>query len=98
MDVARFSEAVFCNDFDSDSACHSQAFIAVKRHHVHVYSYKGKDFTGVDLQFGGLVHYYHGRKQDSKQADMVLERVVRVLHLDPQATGSDCHTDCGLNV
>ena len=33
----------------------------------------------------GLVHYCHGEKHGSVQADMVLEKELRVLHLDPQA-------------
>ena len=36
--------------------------------------------------FRGLVHYYHGSKHGSMQADMVLEEP-RVLHLDPQEEG-----------
>ena len=40
----------------------------------------------------GLAHYHHGRKHSSweygdVEADMVLEKVLRILHLDPQATG-----------
>ena len=34
--------------------------------------------------FRGSVHYHHGRKHGSVQADMVLEEP-RVLHLDPKA-------------
>ena len=33
----------------------------------------------------GLVHNHHGRKHSSMRADMVLEKELRVLHLDPQA-------------
>jgi hypothetical protein len=33
----------------------------------------------------GFVHYHHGRKQGSVQADMVLEKELRGLHLDLQA-------------
>ena len=32
--------------------------------------------------FRGLVHYHHGRKHGTDQADMVLEKELRVLHLD----------------
>jgi hypothetical protein len=32
--------------------------------------------------FRGSVHYHHGRKHGSMQADMVLEKELRVLHLD----------------
>ena len=49
--------------------------IAVKRHHDHGKSYKGKNLIGVDhLQFRCLVHYHHGGKQGSMQADAVLKK------------------------
>ena len=35
--------------------------------------------------FRGLVHYHHGGKHGSVQADMMLEKELRVLYLDPQA-------------
>ena len=41
---------------------------------------------GVGLQFKGLVNYYHGRKHDGMQAHMILERKLRVVHLESQAT------------
>ena len=69
--------------------------IAVKRHHDHSNSYKGKHLTGAGLQFRDLVNYHHGRKHSGVQADVVLEREQRVLHLDykqqkerERATGS----------
>ena len=47
--------------------------------------------------FRGLVHYHHVRELVSTQAEMVLERKLRVLYPDPQgageeerATGTDC--------
>jgi hypothetical protein len=33
----------------------------------------------------GLVHYQHGRKHGSIQANMVLEKELRVLYFDPTA-------------
>ena len=42
---------------------------------------KEKHLIGVDLQFRDLVYYHHG----GMQADTVLEKELRVLHLDPQA-------------
>ena len=33
-----------------------------------------------------LVHYHHGGKHGSVQADIVLEKDLRVLHLELQAT------------
>ena len=37
---------------------------------------------GLSYSFRGSVHYHHGRKHGSVQADMVLEKELRVLHLD----------------
>ena len=49
--------------------------MAVKRHHDHSSSYKGKQFIVVDhLQFRGSVHYPHGRESGSVLADAVLEK------------------------
>lgn len=42
-----------------------------------------KHFIEVGLPFRGLIHYHHGRKRGSVQADVVLEKKLRVLHLDP---------------
>ena len=36
--------------------------------------------------FKGLVYYCHGGKHTDMQADMVLEKKLRVLHLDLKAT------------
>jgi hypothetical protein len=33
--------------------------------------------------FRGSVYYHHGEKHGSVQADMVLEKELRILHLDP---------------
>jgi hypothetical protein len=44
---------------------------------------------GLAYSFRGSVHYHHGRKYGSVQADIVLE-LLKVLHLDQKATG-DCH-------
>lgn len=50
---------------------------AVKRHHGNGNSYKGH-LIGVGLQFRGLIHYLHGGKHDSVQADMVLDKELGV--------------------
>jgi hypothetical protein len=39
----------------------------------------------------GLVHYHHGRKHGSVQADIVLKKELRVLHLHLKET-EDCVT------
>ena len=51
---------------------------------------------GLAYSFRGLVRCHHGAKHGSMQEDVVLERKLRVLHLDWQAaerretdTGSD---------
>ena len=45
-------------------------FTLMKRHHEHSNSYKGKYLVKVGLQFIGLVHYHHGGKHGSMQANM----------------------------
>lgn len=47
-------------------------------------THKGKHLVGAGLQFSSLVHYHHGGKHGSVQADMVLEEP-RVLCLDLKA-------------
>jgi hypothetical protein len=42
---------------------------------------------GLAYNVRGSVHYYHGKKHCSTQADMVLEEL-RVLHLYPKEAGS----------
>jgi hypothetical protein len=46
-----------------------------------------KYLIGADLQFRGIVHCHHGRKNGGMQTDMVLARYLRVLHRDWQAAG-----------
>ena len=38
-------------------------------------THKGKHLVGAGLQFSSLVHYHHGGKHGSVQADMVLEEL-----------------------
>lgn len=47
-------------------------------------SYKGKYAIEAALKFRDLVHRHGGR-----QADVVLEKNLRVLHLNPQPAGRD---------
>jgi hypothetical protein len=42
---------------------------------------------GLAYKFRALVHHHDGGKCGSMQADMVLEKKLRVLHLDTQAAG-----------
>jgi hypothetical protein len=69
----------------------------MKRHHDHSNSYKGKHLIGADLQLRSSVHYHHGGKCGSTQTDLVLEKELRVLHLDQQAAGYH-HTGRGLSI
>ena len=65
--------------------------IAVKRHHGHANSYKGPAY-----KFKSVVHSQHDRKHGSAQADMVLEKELRVLH--QQAAGREGDTGPGLSI
>ena len=62
--------------------------IAVKKHHDHDNSSKEKHLIGASLQF----QMSSPLSQWDMQADMVLAKKLGVLHLDLQATGSDCVT------
>jgi hypothetical protein len=53
---------------------------------------------GLAYSFRCLVHYCHDREHGGVQADMVLEKELRVLYLDTQAIGRDCHTVIGSNI
>ena len=66
---------------NSQKACFSCDFIAVKRPYGHGNSYKGKHLTEAGLQFIGLVHCHHGRKDGSTQINMVLEMELRFLYI-----------------
>jgi hypothetical protein len=54
----------------------------MKRYYDHGNSYKGKHLIEAGVQSRDLVHYDHGKKYGSMQADTVLERYLRVLHLN----------------
>jgi hypothetical protein len=45
---------------------------------------KGLQF-GLASTFRGSLHYDHGRKHSSIQADRMLEKELGILHLDPMA-------------
>ena len=70
----------------------------MKIHHDRSHSSKGKHFIVAGLQFQRLVHYGYCGKHDGMQVDMVLEKELRVLPLDPQAAGRDSHTCSGLSI
>jgi hypothetical protein len=59
----------------------------VKRFHDNSNSYKGKHLIGQAYKFRGLVHYLHAGKRGSTQADMVLEKELRVLDHYLQTAG-----------
>ena len=45
---------------------------------------------GLAYSFRGLAHYHFGGTHGTVQADMVLEKELKVLHLDLKATEGDC--------
>jgi hypothetical protein len=49
---------------------------------------------GLAYSLGALVHYHHG----SMQADVVLEKKLRVIHVDPISAEGDCHTRLILSI
>jgi hypothetical protein len=50
---------------------------------------KGNIYLELAYSIRGLVHDHHSEKPGSRKADMVLERELRVPHLDLQVMG-DC--------
>jgi hypothetical protein len=69
----------------------------VKKHHDRRNTFKGKHLIGTSLQVQRFSHYNHDKKHGEMQANMVLEKGLRVLHLDPQAAEGDRHTGSGLS-
>ena len=59
----------------------------MKRHSDHNNSDKGKRLVVAGLQLRGLVSYSHGREHGNMQTDIVVEMLLRVLLLGPQAAG-----------
>lgn len=74
--------------------CLSQSSIATKIHDDNSNSYKVKYLIVAALQFRGLFHYQHSKRNDSMQADKMLEWYLRILHLDPQAAGKQNEPLC----
>jgi hypothetical protein len=79
---------------------HTQVFLPVKRQEDYWSSYKEKHLIWAGLQFRALIHYCHGRKHGSTQADMVLEINSQkfFLHLRLQAAGSLRDSGSGLSI
>ena len=44
---------------------------------------------GLAKSFRSLVHYHHGSKHGGRPVEVVLEKVLRVLHLDGQERERD---------
>jgi hypothetical protein len=61
----------------------------MKRHHDHCKSDNGKQLIEAGLQFRDLVYYHHGETHGSVQTDIVLEKELRVLHVDMKAAAGD---------
>jgi hypothetical protein len=58
---------------------------------------KGNISLGLAYSCRGLVHYCPDRKYGSMQAGKVLEKELRVLHLDPKVA-EDCVTGHSLSI
>jgi hypothetical protein len=63
----------------------------VKKHHEQGNSYKREHLTGAGLEFQRLSSW-------GTQVDMVLEKLLRVLHLDLQTAGRERDTRPGLGL
>lgn len=72
--------------------------IAVKKRHDQGNSTKGQHLIGSGLHFRGLVHHCHSRKHGGTQADPVLEKELRHLHLYSKGSRIECHTSSGLSI
>lgn len=72
--------------------------IAAKRRHDQGNSTKGQHLIGSGLHFRGLVHHCHSRKHGGTQADTVLEKELRHLHLDSKGSRIECHTSSGVSI
>ena len=53
---------------------------------------------GLAYNFRGSLPYHHDGEHGSIQEDMVLEKELRVLHLDLQAADGDCNFGCSLSI
>lgn len=52
-------------------------------------TYKEKRLTEASLQFQRFIHNHCGGKHGNSRSDVVLEKELRVLHLDMKATRRD---------
>ena len=67
----------------------SLGFIVVKRHHYPLASLINENISLGLAEFRGLVHFHHGRKRGGAQADMMLEKGPRALHLHQWKKGRE---------
>jgi hypothetical protein len=58
----------------------------MRKYHDYSHCYKRRENIelGLASHFRSLDHYHHSVKQDSMRGHMVLEKELRVLHMDPQ--------------
>ena len=71
----------------------------MKRQHDQRHAYKEKHLIRAGLQFEVLVHYYQVGKHDGIQIDVVVDKELKVLQLDPLATQGDFVPHwCGLSI
>jgi hypothetical protein len=71
--------------------------ISVKKHYDHSNYYKENIYTRLAYRFRGLVHYCHGIEHGSTQADMVLEKELRLLHLAWHPAQRESDSELGLS-
>ena len=81
----------FKKPLDVDRTCFSQCSNAVKKRGDSDNSDKRNHLIAAVYSFRGLVCHQHGREDGDTQAHMVLEKQLRVLHLNDQATGRESH-------
>jgi hypothetical protein len=77
-----------CSDWPyPKEQCLSSGLIALKGQHGQGNSHEGQDLTLTGYSLRDSVHYHHGRKHGSTQADIVMEKEPRAPYLDLKATG-----------
>jgi len=71
----------------AEHVCFSEGFIAVKRHHDHGNSYKGKHFIEAGLQIQRFNPISPGQEAWWHTGRHGVGKVAESLHLDPQVAG-----------
>lgn len=61
----------------------------MKKDHDHGSPYEEKYLTRVSLQFRGFIRYHHSGKHGGTQVDTVMEKELRILHMNQQAAARE---------